>query len=168
MTTTRTDTEPKLLGIYLNDHLAGATAGLELAKRLAGALHDTPAATELKRLADDITEERQSLIAMTRKLGFPVRRYKIYGAWLGEKAGRAKPNGRLIRRSPLSDVVELEAMRLGVIGKSAAWQTLRTLADRDQRLDKAELDRLLDQAKAQERTLEQLRVRAVEEIIGAR
>jgi hypothetical protein len=32
-----------LLGIYLNDHLAGATGGLELARRVAGS-HRGPAA----------------------------------------------------------------------------------------------------------------------------
>ena len=61
-------------------------------------------------------------------LGIPVRRYKVGAAWIGEKAGRLKFNGRLLARSPLSDLEELEMLRLGVEGKAAGWRTLRTLA----------------------------------------
>ena len=35
------------LGIYLNDHLAGATAGVELARRTAAAQHAKPAGAAL-------------------------------------------------------------------------------------------------------------------------
>jgi hypothetical protein len=55
--------------------------------------------------------------------------------WIGEKAGRVKLNGRLIARSPLSDLEELELFRLGVESKAAGWRTLRTPADTDRRLD---------------------------------
>nr|WP_239148871.1 hypothetical protein [Streptomyces sp. SID12501] len=43
---------------------------------------------------------------------------------LSEKAGRLKPNGRLFSRSPLSDVLELESMLLGVQGKTSCWRPL--------------------------------------------
>jgi hypothetical protein len=46
-----------------------------------------------------------------------------------------------MRRSPLSDLIELEAMRTGVEGKAALWRALRALADSDSRLDCDELDR---------------------------
>jgi hypothetical protein len=105
-------------------------------------------------------------MAMMTALGVPVRRYMILAGWLGEKAGRLKPNGRLLSRSPLSSVVELEAVRLGVQGKHAAWSLLRRLAERDRRLDAARLDRLLEQADRQARLLEELRVRAVDDIVG--
>ncbi|HEY5356166.1 MAG TPA: hypothetical protein VIJ82_00465 [Streptosporangiaceae bacterium] len=52
-------------------------------------------------------------------LGIPVRTYKVYAGWLAEKAGRLKFNGRLRARSPLSNLVELELLRLGVEGKAA-------------------------------------------------
>jgi hypothetical protein len=70
-----------------------------------------------------------------KTLGVPVRAYKVCAAWVGEKAGRVKFNGRLLTRSPLSDLEELELMRLGVEGKAAGWRTLRVLADTDKRLD---------------------------------
>jgi hypothetical protein len=159
-------TEPTLLRIYLNDHLAGATGGMELAKRIAGAHRGTPAGPELARLATEVAEDRRELMAMMTALGVPARRYMILAGWLGEKAGRLKPNGRLLSRSPLSSVIELETMRLGVEGKHAGWSLLRRLAERDRRLDAARLDRLLERADRQARLLEELRVRAVDDIVG--
>ena len=64
-------------------------------------------------------------------LGVTVRAYKVGAGWIGEKAGRLKLNGRLLTRSPVSDLEELELLRLGVEGKAAGWRTLRTLADTD-------------------------------------
>jgi len=93
-------------------------------------------------------------------LDVPVRRYKTIAACAMEKASRLKPNGRLVTRSPLSRVLELEAMRLGVEGKAAGWRTLRARAARDSRLDAARLDRLIDRADGQIEVLERLRVEA--------
>lgn len=42
--------------------------------------------------------------------------------WLAEKAGRLKLNGRPLRRSPLSGLVELEMMHLAVEGEQACWR----------------------------------------------
>ena len=114
-----------LLGIYLNDHLAGATGGKDLARRLARAERDQPDADVLDRLATEIAEDHVALLDIMATLDVPVRRYKTIAACAMEKASRLKPNGRLVTRSPLSRVLELEAMRLGVEGKAAGWRTLR-------------------------------------------
>ncbi|ACY97835.1 MULTISPECIES: hypothetical protein [Thermomonospora] len=158
--------EPALLGIYLNDHLAGATGGRELAKRIARAHRGTAAGPELERLVAEIAEDRRELLAVMRTLGVPVRRYKAVLGWLGERLGRLKPSGRLLSRSPLSSVIELETMRLGVEGKQSVWVLLRRLAEYDRRLDAARLDRLADRAARQSRLLEELRVRAADDIFG--
>lgn len=156
----RTVADPDLLGVYLNDHLAGATGGLELARRTAGSHRGGEAGEALKRIADEIREDREALLAIMVKLGVPVRRYKVYAAWAAEKAGRLKLNGRLASPSPLSGLVELEMLRLGTEGKAAGWSTLRELADADARLDARRLDELIARARAQSRTLEELRVKA--------
>jgi hypothetical protein len=101
-------------------------------------------------------------------LGIPVRHYKIYAAWIGEKAGRLKLNGHLISRSPLSSLEELEMLRLGVEGKAAGWRTLRVLAGQDPRLDPGQLDGLIARAQRQSELLERLRVQASAELINAR
>lgn len=159
--------EPDLLGIYLNDHLAGATVGVELARRVAGANRSGEVGDALKRLTAEIVDDRAALLGMMAALDIPVQRYKGYAAWVGEKLGRLKLNGYVLRRSPLSIVVELEALRLAVLGKAAAWRTLRQLSERDPRLDAERLDGLMERARRQVDTLEELRVRKTSEVFGA-
>jgi len=155
-----------LLGIYLNDHLAGATGGVELARRAAAARRQEESGDVLLRFAADIAADRTALLEIMAVLGVPVRAYKVCAGWIGEKAGRLKLNGRLLSRSPLSSLEELELMRLGVTGKAAGWRTLRLLADADPRLDRGRLDELIARADSQLGLLEDLRVRAARSAFG--
>lgn len=155
------------LGIYLNDHLAGATAGLELARRVARAGQVPAPQPDLRRFAGEVAEDREALLRIMGALNVPVRSYKVWAAWAGEKAGRLKFNGHLTTRSPLSNLLELELMRLGVEGKAAGWRTLRELAGRDARLDAGELDELISRAHSQSGFLEEARVRAAQQVIAA-
>lgn len=153
---------PALLGVYLNDHLAGSTAGLELARRLAS--NESAWASELSRIAGEIAEDREALLALMRRLEVKPSLYKPWLAWAGEKVGRLKPNRRVFARSPLSRLVELELMRLGVEGKALGWRALRESGD--PRLPTEELDRLADRAHRQADELEKLRLRAAAETFG--
>ena len=159
-------TGPNVLGIYLNDHLAGATAGAELARRAAGSAQDREDHAVLRGFAAEVAQDRVALLNIMATLGIPVRTYKVYAGWIGEKAGRLKFNGRLFTRSPLSRLEELELLRLGVEGKAAGWRTLRVLADTDQRLEPARLDELIARARRQADLLEDLRVRAADQVIS--
>jgi len=152
-----------LLEIYLNDHFAGATAGLELFQRAAKAQNgeEEEENTALAELARQVEEDRDSLAQVMVDLGVSIDRSKIALGWIAEKAARLKLNGHLFSRSPLSDVLEVESMLLGVQGKAACWRTLRALAETDQRLDVAHLDTLLERAERQSVILEQMRVAAV-------
>jgi hypothetical protein len=155
-----------LLAIYLNDHLAGATGGVELARRVAVWFPVPGQQATLERLAADIAQDRQALLDLMTVLGMPVRRYKVGIAWAAEKAGRLKLNGSLLSRSPLSNVEELEMLRLGVEGKAAGWRTLRELAKADDRLQPGTLDELIARAREQAGLLEELRVQAAAQLIG--
>jgi hypothetical protein len=159
-------TGAELLGIYLNDHLAGATGGTELARRVAATRRDEEAGDALLRFAADAAADRSALLEMMAALDVPVRAYKVYAGWIGEKAGRLKLNGRLLARSPLSSLEELEIMRLGVEGKAAGWRTLQLLADTDPRVDRARLAELIARAESQLELLENLRVRAARAVVG--
>ncbi len=163
-TATGTRTEPTLLGIYLNDHLAGSTGGVELARRTAGAHRGTEAGTTLTRLAREIEEDRNALLAIMAALEVPVRQYKVAAAWAAEKVGRLKLNGRLLDRSPLSSLVELETLRLGVEGKACLWRTLLLAAKDEPRLDASRLDVLLERATSQLESVEAMRMNASAEV----
>lgn len=151
-----------LLGIYLNDHLAGATGGVQLVRRAARNHRGQPSGVALARLAREVAEDRKALVGLMHALGVPRRGYKIVAGWLGERAGRLKANGRLRERSPLSSVVELEGIRLGIEGKAALWRTLRLVAA-DYRLDAARVDELQRRAEGQIDEVEAMRQRAVKD-----
>jgi hypothetical protein len=157
------DPDPALLGIYLNDHLAGATGGLELFRRACGSHRDTEAGPVLERLTAETEADREDLLGVMRALDVPVRHYKVVGGWAAEKAGRFKLNGRLRSRSPLSSVVELEGLHLAVLGKAAGWRLLKALSDADPRLDAVELDRLHERAVRQAEEIDVLRLTAATE-----
>jgi carbon monoxide dehydrogenase subunit G len=138
----------ELLGIYLNDHLAGTTAGAELARRIC---RTHP---ELRILADDIEADRKELLDFMREVGVETRPHKEALGWLAEKAGRLKFNGRVLGRSPLSDVLELETLRVGIEGKAALWRTLRQLKS----FDETRLERLTARAESQAELVDQYRL----------
>ena len=148
----------KYLPIYLNDHYAGSTAGVELAKRAAkshrGEAEFGPALTTL---ASEIDEDRDALKRIMDRLDVSEDRIKASIFWLGEKVGRLKPNGELLHFSPLSRVVELEGLITGVGGKLSLWRTLIELAEREERLDAAELEVLAGRAEDQLLRLHALR-----------
>ena len=117
----------KNLGIYLNDHLAGAIAGLELAKRSTSANEGNEYGDFLSKLVIEIEEDQVSLIKLMEHLGIRKDLMKDAAAWMGEKVGRLKLNGQLVGYSDLSRVVELEGLYLGVQGKLSLWRNLKTL-----------------------------------------
>jgi transaldolase len=157
-----------LLATYLNDHYAGATGGLELFQRAAGTGRSEEERAVLKDLARQVEEDREALAQIMTDLDVSVDRTRAALGWVAEKAGRLKTNGSLFSRSPLSDVLETEAMLLGVLGKAAGWRTLRAVADTDRRLDSARLDLLLDRAERQSTALEKLRVAAATRALDLR
>jgi hypothetical protein len=157
---------PDLLGVYCNDHLAAATGGIELVGRMLGRWGGTPYEEPLERLLDELREERAGLRATMASLGAPVRQYKQLATWIGEKLARAKLNGRLLSRSPLSDVVEFEFIATAVLAKRAGFETLRALGEIDRRIDVGLLERLIDQADRQHAWLAQARREVAAEVFG--
>jgi hypothetical protein len=155
-----------LLAIYLNDHLAGATIGRDLSRRSAGSNRGTRYEPFLSRLAQEIVEDRQSLLAIMDAHGVRVDRLKAAAAWGGEKLGRLKLNGQLRGYSPLSRVIELEGLVLGVSGKRGLWITLGELARERPVLVADELLGLIQRAESQLEGLETHRIQAVADAFG--
>jgi hypothetical protein len=148
----------KYLPIYLNDHYAGSTLGVELAKRAAkNSADNAEFGPPLATLATEIDEDRDALKRIMGRLDVSEDRIKASIFWLGEKVGRLKPNGELLHFSPLSRVVELEGLITGVGGKLSLWRTLLELAEREDRLDAGELEVLAGRAEDQLLRLHALR-----------
>lgn len=155
-----------LLAIYLNDHLAGATAGRELARRAAASNRGSSYTSFLERLAVEVEEDRQSLLAIMRALDVGVDQLKVVGGWGAEKLGRLKLNGRLLGYSPLSRVVELEALGLGISGKLALWRALDDLKPQQPELGRFDLQKLIERGERQLNEVETRRLQAIAEAFG--
>ena len=146
------------LAIYLQDHYAGSTTGLELAKRTASNNEgDAEFGAPLARLAIEIGEDRDELKRIMDRLDVDEPRVKATVAWGMEKVARLKPNGRFLRYSPLSRVAELEGLITGVSGKLSLWRSLIELAPNEPRLDEDSVTRLAERAEDQLLRLHALR-----------
>jgi hypothetical protein len=152
-----------LLAIYLNDHLAGSTAARELVRRAASSNRGSDYSSFLDRLATGVDEDRDALLAIMRALGAPLDHLKVVGGWGAEKLGRLKLNGRLLGYSPLSRLLELETLALGVRGKLGLWVALELLAPERPELAPFDLQTLIDRAECQLEELEAHRLRAAAE-----
>ncbi len=156
--------DTKYLGIYLNDHLAGSVVGHELAKRSAKSNEGSELGAFLEKLAEEIESEQESLKSIMGHLGVGVNPVKGPVAWAAEKVGRLKPNGQITGYSPLSRLVELEGLTLGVTGKLAMWRALA--ATRDD-LAAFGLEELIEQGRSQQEGLDKRRVEAARTAFGA-
>jgi len=149
----------KRLAIYLNDHLAGATLGVELARRLRGSNQgDGDFGPALAELCAEIEADRETLERVMERLGVGQSKLKPLGAVLGERLGRLKLNGQLRGYSPLSRLDELEILQLGVTGKQRLWRALEHSRSAD--LRDFDLDALAARAGGQLRRLEELHLKA--------
>jgi hypothetical protein len=145
-----------LLAIYLRDHHAAGVAGVRVARRLALARGRDAGADELERVAAEIEQDLLSLEAIMSRLGVKPDRVKDGLSRVAERLGRLKLNGRLTSRSPLSDLLELETLVVGITGKQALWVSLREIPS----INAEELDQLYGRAEDQKRVVETARVEA--------
>jgi hypothetical protein len=72
-----------LLSIYLNDHLAGATGGVELFRRAAKSQLDETRRQGLSSLATEVAKDRDSLLEVMGRLGVKPARSRVAVGWLG-------------------------------------------------------------------------------------
>ena len=157
----------RLVSIYLQDHMAGARVGTELARRVLAQNADTPYEAELADVCADIEKDREVLSDVMSRLDVSGSAVKEGAAWLGEKVGRLKLNGRVAGYSPLSRLVEIEGLVVGVSGKIELWRSLRVARGSDPRLEGVDLKRMIRRGEDQRKRLEKLHQLAAAEALDA-
>jgi hypothetical protein len=90
-----------------------------------------------------------ALEAMMSRLDVEPSKFKSTVASMVEVVGRLKRNGRLLRYSPSSRVVELEALAAGIVTRRNLWRARCAAAQRETALDVDELDELIERATSQ-------------------
>ena len=148
------------IATYLNDHLAGATAALELLEHL----EKEHAGTEVGRLAAelraDVEADRQALESLMERLEVARSRTRKTAAWLAEKAAELKlrlddPAGGSLRLFE-----SLEALSLGIEGKRSLWRALAAAAEEAPDLQVADYKSLIRRAEEQRNRVEAARLEA--------
>jgi hypothetical protein len=156
--------ERRLLAIYLNDHLAGATGGVELARRARSSNRGTRWGEALEKICTEIEADRASLEEVMERLEVRRNPAKIAGAWAAEKLGRLKLNGRMRGYSPLSRLLQLEMLHIGITGKLELWKVLQQTLD--SRLPEVDFSALIERAESQRQAVERLRLDAAAEALA--
>jgi hypothetical protein len=144
----------------VHTHLAAAAAGVDLFERSADAQLDPDAAAVVREIHGELVDERRRLRRMAADLGVGESSVLTAAARVGERLGRLKPNGSLTRRTDLTDLVELEAMRTVVAHRRAGWQALMSVVDVHACLDREELQQLVAQSEDQQSRLADAHTRA--------
>lgn len=157
----------KCIATYLNDHLAGSEAALQLLKHVERAHAGNPAARFAAELRSDITEDRRELEALMARLQVAVSGPRKLAAWLTEKMTELK----LRLDDPGDGVLRLleifEAVSIGVEGKRLLWRSLATAAEGVPELAGPDYRLLQQRAEEQRRRVETVRLEAARAALGS-
>lgn len=156
---------PSPLVVLLRNHQAGGRAALDLFDRAITAQRARSWVQDLRELRAESREDLDFNESVMRRLGVAASPVQVIGTRVTERVGRLKPNGRLVRRSPLSDVVELEGLIAAVHVKLAGWQAAQV----GEFLTAAESDRLgelEERARTQADRLSAIHAQAAADVLG--
>jgi len=153
-----------LLITYLNDHLAGSVAALELLDLLRK--KNGPDQDELGRLRSEIEEDQRVLRQIIERLGGRESQLRKAAAWLAEKLGRAKLQIDDEGHGELRSLEALEALELGIQGKLALWRALEAVAAARPELGALEFRALERRAEEQFARVDRLRLQAARAAFG--
>jgi hypothetical protein len=156
----------RFLQLYLRDHYTASRACLDLLRRSAGAQTDPQVRRELQAAAAAAAEDSAALLGIMAQLG--ASRSPFGERWVSvmERLGRLKTNGTVLRRSPLSDLLELEALSAALQMGKQCWLSLQDLSAHDDRLNAYQLTALLSRAEERQTRLESLRRSAARRVLG--
>lgn len=112
------------LAAYLNDHLAGSVAALQLLDRLMQTYEADPLGRFFHELRGEIEADQATLQQLIQNLSVHESKARQVAGWMAEKLSRTmipldKPQER-----DMGLFLALEALALGITGKHLLWQAL--------------------------------------------
>lgn len=157
--------ETSVLGTYLHDHLAGASAALQLLAGIEDKYAGEAVGLFASALREEIEWERTQLEILANSYPVKTATPRRAAAWLAEKAleGKLLLDGagdsfRLFE--------SLEALSLGIAGKRLLWRALRQQARSNTNLAVVDYRKLIAMAVRQRIVLEPFRLSAAGEAFG--
>ena len=155
----------KGLETYLNDHLAGAVTGSELANKISSEYAGTPFGPFLAELAREIEQDKATLEGLMERLGIQQSQIKQAASWIGEKASRLKLSETMTGDQNLKRLLEFEMLSLGIEGKLSMWRALIEVSDSYPELAAIDLAGLAKRAESQRSNLETHRLQVANEAL---
>jgi hypothetical protein len=151
------------LNVYLNDHLAGSVAACDLIEQAIDHNRGTPLGEFLEGLLREVRSDQATLQQLMERFEVDRSPVKLASGWAAEKVSRLKFMVTGHTSEGLRNLLELEALLLGVHGKRALWKALKGVSAADPRLAETDLDTLIERADQQISGIERHRAEAARE-----
>jgi hypothetical protein len=152
------------LHTYLNDHLAGSVAAIELLDELIEHHSEDRFGKIFRDLRDEIEADQETLRNLIRKLGAEESAVRKAGAWLAEKFSRVKIGDA----DDSAELLQaLEGLALGISGKQLLWRSLAAIEANFPALQGSDFSELEERAHDQFERVERLRMQMVREAFRA-
>jgi len=142
------------LEVYLNDHLAGATAGVNLVEQAVDRHRSDELGEFFGPLASEIKADLATLEGLMEDMGVDKSASKTALAEVGSKLAAPKFTAEGAGNKHLGDFITLETLSIGVEGKRCMWVALQTVADAYPELQALDLEDLESRAQNQRDKLE--------------
>jgi hypothetical protein len=151
------------LRIYLNDHLAGSVAALELLDHLIKQHEGKSLGIFFRDLGTEIRADQETLRSLIGKLGAEESSVRKAGAWIAQKFSKMKI-GAADAEDSFGLLQALEALALGITGKKLLWRSLDAIALHVPKLQGTDFGRLEMRAEEQIARVEAERLRTAREV----
>ena len=146
---------------YLNDHLAGSAAALQLVERARARDPESELGFVLQALRGEIEEDQAVLDGVLVTLGGTANPAKRAGALGMELLANLRTALPVVGAgsSDAARLEELEVLSLGIEGKRLLWKALEELSGEDGRLAGFDFTELERRAGSQRERLERFRIK---------
>ena len=144
------------LSTYLQDHLGGAKAAIDLLEAMRDVHKDQLLKDFAASLLLEVQADRDMLQRLAEQVGSGSNALKEFSGWLAEKVTRLKLGQG--SGGDFGTFEALEFLALGVRGKMGMWRALDVAAPGDTRLSGFDFGQLTARAEAQYEQVEQKRM----------
>lgn len=124
-----TELDVAQLSVYLNDHLAGSVAALELLEHVGKNYPDTTLEPFCAEMHAEISADQDVLRDLLHTFEEKESAVRKAGAWVAEKLGRVKLGLSENDVSGTGLLEALEGLTLGVTGKQLLWRALSAASE---------------------------------------
>jgi HAMP domain-containing protein len=148
----------KHLTRYLNDHLAGSTAIINLLQHLERTRRGKDMHWFLVTLRGDVVADRVSLEGVMERAQVKKHRRRTATAWLIEKLSRMKLRSDDNGDGALKFLEGLELVEVGIEGKRELWRALAATSGQMPMIKGIDFGQLIQRAEQQHERVEALRI----------